>query len=121
MAFLTSEAVTENKLASGGELTTNVVVAQDVPGSAAVRVAGEPADGTAALGVAAEQPVWEARYSARNFLVRSTLAGLVTLGWAVCAFNVWTHRWADHSFAVKFLGFGILVIWAYLGLRIVRA
>jgi hypothetical protein len=121
MTFPTNGAVTEKNLAPGGDLTNNVVAAQDVPGSAAVQVRNEPSGGSDTAGFLEEQPVWEARYSARNFLVRSVVAGVVTLIWAVLAIGVWTQAWPDYRFALKMLGIGFLLIWVYLGWRALRA
>jgi hypothetical protein len=101
-------------------LTTNVVVAPDT--AASPRVSSAEANGGAAEsragGEDGESLVWEANYSTRNFVGRAIAAGLITVVWAVLA---WELRGSDYRFVATLLGIAVLALWVYLGQRMLRA
>jgi hypothetical protein len=119
------ESATESGQLVDPQSTTNAFVASAVSGPAGAKVV-EPngayrADDTRASGTTGEEHVWESRYSARNFLVRTVVAAAITVIWAVVAFDVWGLRWSQYRFLATWLGFAMLAYWAYLGYRLIRA
>jgi uncharacterized membrane protein YdbT with pleckstrin-like domain len=53
--------------------------------------------------------------------VRAIVAGLLTVVWAVLAWDARGQFRSDYRFLAMVLGIAALVFWAYLGLRILRA
>lgn len=125
MATATNQTATESNAGTGPDLTTNVVVTQDLSTSGAVTVAAgqaaRGADETPPGGTVGENLVWEGRYSVRNFLVRTIAAVLLTVICALLAFDVWGLGRAGYQFLAILAGIAAVTFWAYLGIKAIRA
>jgi hypothetical protein len=95
---------------------TNPATAQQMAREAAVR-------GESAPGVEAEEVVWEARYSLKNFIGRLTLWTLASLGWLGLLGWMWsTDRYhGGTAFSVNVLGIILGIAWMVLLFRMFRA
>jgi membrane protein YdbS with pleckstrin-like domain len=79
------------------------------------------AKGKNAPGVEAEQVVWEARYSMKNFIGRVILRTLLTVGWIVLAVYTWGEGHPDASFLTILFGIALGIAWLLLLHRILMA
>jgi len=77
--------------------------------------------GEDAPGVEAEQIVWEARYSMKNFIGRMALRTLLTIGWIVLAIYTWGEEHTNLNVVTPVLGVALGVAWVALFYRILRA
>jgi hypothetical protein len=72
-------------------------------------------------GVEGEETVWEGHYSAKNFIGRTLIGGLLTLAWLYVAFRTWGVASQISSVWALGLGIGVLLYWLNLGYRYLRA
>jgi len=80
------------------------------------------AKGENAPGVEAENAIWEARYSMKNFIGRLTVRTLLSLAWiALLVYTLWDD---SHSYVTPLtivLGIALGIAWISLLYRIIRA
>jgi len=77
--------------------------------------------GENAPGVEAEQIIWEARYSMKNFIGRLTLRTLLTLAWIALAVYTWGEGHSNVTPFTIMLGIGLGILWIGLLYRIIQA
>lgn len=130
--MLTNETMTETPQATQVEPVADgpVIVAPGAPGAIvqpvtpAVDEATEPSTGP---GIEGEATVWEGHYSGRNFIGRMIFGGLLVLLWLYLAFEGWGatdaqgNRSGGWSFWTIAVGIAVLLYWANLGYRYLRA
>jgi hypothetical protein len=125
MVAPTNQTGADGSPLTGPDLTTSVVVAPNVSAAAApiVSVATDARQvrDTPTGGFEKEDLVWEARYSAWNFLLRSIAAALLTVISAVFAFEVWDQGGSNYRVVARLLGIAAAVFWVYLAFRLIRA
>lgn len=93
------------------------VTARVVPTPA--QASGEPLT----TGAHGEEPVWEGRYSYKNFIARIVVRSLLTLGWFALAVYTWgtNHGYEYLPRITWVLGGLVLLSWLFLAWRIVYA
>jgi membrane protein YdbS with pleckstrin-like domain len=77
--------------------------------------------GSNAPGVEAEQVIWEARYSMKNFIGRVVFRVLLTLGWIGLAIYTWGMDHPNASFLTNLLGIVLGILWILLLHRVFMA
>ena len=73
------------------------------------------------VGAEGELPVWEARYSKKNFIGRILLRAALTLVWGVVAISYWGYDNANMYFPLWLLGIVVVGLWLELGYKIAMA
>jgi len=80
------------------------------------------AKGEEAPGVEAENAIWEARYSMKNFIGRLTVRIVLTLGWiALLIYTLWSENTSSIAPLTIVLGIALGIVWVALLYRIIRA
>jgi membrane protein YdbS with pleckstrin-like domain len=82
-------------------------------------VQGEETPGTP--GTEAEQVIWEARYSMKNFIGRITFRALLTLGWIALLVSTWGENQSGWQLVAILTGLVVGVLWIGLLYRIIMA
>ena len=73
------------------------------------------------VGAEGELPVWEARYSKKNFLGRILLRVAVTVAWAVMAVSYWGYQNLNMRVPLWFVGVIAVGLWLELAYKIAMA
>jgi membrane protein YdbS with pleckstrin-like domain len=85
------------------------------------RAAEGEAKGKDAPGIEAEQVVWEARYSMKNFIGRVIIRSVLTVAWIALAIYTWGEGHPNASILALLFGIGLGIAWLLLLYRIVVA
>jgi hypothetical protein len=67
-----------------------------------------------------EQTLWEGQPSAKNFLVRSVVGGLLSMGWAALALATWTFGYSGLAFWAWSSGVVLLIFCVLTGAKLFR-
>jgi len=94
---------------------------QTYPPTKAPHPAGDPTDPINGIGIEGEEPVWEARYSMRNFIGRLVTRTALVIAWICLA--VYTWGYGHETFAVPtWIALAVVVgLWIALIFRIIEA
>ncbi len=106
-------------------ITNNVITAAGAAPGVMAGASSKPEEPLApsansSSGIEDEQPLWEGRYSAKNFLGRGIFSALLILAWVALAVAIWGFGY-NLAFLAYVTGGAVLLYCCFTGLRFLRA